>query len=201
MRQSINLQNSAYVQLVDQSKNIAAPESIPEAVYCNSLAIPSGTTLDLNGLNLYTYAANSQISGSVINGQIQFIGSTTTTTVHLKIATQPVKAAAETTVSPAISVDVLDSFGNVVIANKSTVTISIASGPSGGTLDGTATATVMSGVATFGNLSFSVAGNLCPDRYRWKSKDQDRPNHRRPAAGDNARIHAAPTQHYRRHSA
>ena len=50
-----------YVRLTNQS-------SSPKAVYTNSLILPGNSTLDLNGLNLYTRAA--QIAGTVLNGSV-----------------------------------------------------------------------------------------------------------------------------------
>jgi RHS repeat-associated protein len=58
--------SSSYVRLVDQSHNSSG--SVPEAVYANNLVVPSGSTLDLNGLHLYARA--TQISGIVLNGSV-----------------------------------------------------------------------------------------------------------------------------------
>jgi hypothetical protein len=57
---------NTYLQLVDQSYNSSGTGS--EAVYTNSLTISSGTTLDLNGLHLYT--RQLLIDGTVVNGTI-----------------------------------------------------------------------------------------------------------------------------------
>ncbi len=63
---TLSIGNSNYVQLVDHSNNSLGGE--PEAVYTNSLIVNSGSTLDLNGLNLYTRVA--QIDGTVVGGSI-----------------------------------------------------------------------------------------------------------------------------------
>jgi hypothetical protein len=60
------LSNSTYLRLVDESDN-AAPGGA-EAVYVNSLKIPSGATLDLNGLHLYVRAA--EVAGVVVGGAV-----------------------------------------------------------------------------------------------------------------------------------
>ena len=52
---------------------------------------------------------------------------------------QPTDATAGDALSPAITVDVEDQYGNVVTANASNVTLSVATGPTGGTLTGTLT--------------------------------------------------------------
>ncbi len=59
---------------------------------------------------------------------------------------------------PDLVVNVEDQFGNIAATNNSTVTLSIASGPVGGTITGSTTATAVNGVATFSGLLFSVAG-------------------------------------------
>jgi RHS repeat-associated protein len=60
------LAGSTYVQLVDKSQNTAS--GAPEALYVNSLVVPAGATLDLNGLNLYTRTA--QIDGTIVGGTL-----------------------------------------------------------------------------------------------------------------------------------
>ena len=60
------LGSNTYVKLVNQSAN--SPGSTAEAVYANSLVIPAGTTLNLNGLNLYV--RDLQNSGTVTGGSI-----------------------------------------------------------------------------------------------------------------------------------
>ena len=62
----LSLSGNTYVQLVDQSQN--AGGSGANAVYAASLSVPAGATLDLNGLNLYTLAAD--VTGTVLNGSV-----------------------------------------------------------------------------------------------------------------------------------
>ncbi len=57
------LANNTYVKIVDQNDAIPA-----QTVYANSIVIPTGTTLDLNGLHVYTRAL--QQTGTVVNGTI-----------------------------------------------------------------------------------------------------------------------------------
>ncbi|MCB1966271.1 MAG: RHS repeat protein, partial [Candidatus Accumulibacter sp.] len=66
---TLDLANGTYLQLVDLSDNAAGAGS--EAVYVNSLIVPTGTTLDLAGLHLYTRAA--QIGGTIVGGSIDQI--------------------------------------------------------------------------------------------------------------------------------
>ena len=69
---TITLANNAYVRLLDQAQN-SVNSTGPEALYVDSLAVPTGTTLDLNGLAVYT--RESQIAGTVINGTIKQVVS------------------------------------------------------------------------------------------------------------------------------
>jgi hypothetical protein len=62
-------------------------------------------------------------------------------------------------VNPVI-VEIVGAFGNVEISdNSDTITLSIATNPSGGTLSCTLALTVVNGVATFGDLSIDLAGS------------------------------------------
>jgi RHS repeat-associated protein len=65
---TISLSNNTYLQLVDNSQNIAGGGSKANAVYVNSLNVPSGSTLDLHGLHLY--ARQNQINGTVTGGTV-----------------------------------------------------------------------------------------------------------------------------------
>ena len=65
---TLALGNGTYVRLVDNAHNSSASGS--EALYVNGLIVPSGATLDLNGLHLY--ARGSQILGQVLNGSVSY---------------------------------------------------------------------------------------------------------------------------------
>jgi hypothetical protein len=78
---------------------------------------------------------------------------------HLLFLQQPTDTAAGQTISPAVMVAVIDQFGNVLTdENTDTVTLTIGTNPSGGTLGGTLTVTVVNGVATFSDLSIDLTG-------------------------------------------
>jgi hypothetical protein len=78
---------------------------------------------------------------------------------HLLFLQQPTDTAAGQTMSPVI-VEIADAFGNVVTADSSdTITLSLGTNPSGGTLSGTRSVTVVNGVAIFGDLSIDLAGD------------------------------------------
>jgi len=63
---TLSLGNNTYVRLLDRSTNSAGTGA--EAFYVNSLIVPAGTTLDLNGLHLY--ARLRQLSGTVVGGSV-----------------------------------------------------------------------------------------------------------------------------------
>src|ERR1017187_5894757 len=71
---TIALTNHTYVQLVNQYQNSSS--SSPEALYVNSLVVPSGNTLDLNGLHVY--ARSAQIGGIILHGSVTQIPNTGT---------------------------------------------------------------------------------------------------------------------------
>ncbi len=71
---------------------------------------------------------------------------------------QPVAAAPGANITPAIAVAVEDRFGNIATGSSSVVTLSISSGPHGGSLTGASSATVQNGVAVFDFLALPVAG-------------------------------------------
>ena len=79
------------------------------------------------------------------------------TATQLAFAQQPTNAAAGSTLG-AVTVDVDSASGGVVTTDASSVTLSILTGPTGGAIIGTATASAVNGVATFGALSFTEAG-------------------------------------------
>ncbi|MCA9095785.1 MAG: PPC domain-containing protein, partial [Planctomycetaceae bacterium] len=63
----LSLNGAEYVKLVDEVDNSYG--NGPEALYANSIFVPAGTTLDLNGFNVYVRSL--LLEGQVINGTIQ----------------------------------------------------------------------------------------------------------------------------------
>jgi hypothetical protein len=79
---------------------------------------------------------------------------------HLLFLQQPTDTAAGQTITPAVTVAVVDPFGNVVTGdNSDTVTLAIGTNPGGGTLGGTLTVTASGGIATFSDLSIDQVGD------------------------------------------
>jgi hypothetical protein len=78
----------------------------------------------------------------------------------LAFSQQPTNVGTGAVITPAVTVWVLDAYGNLVNSdNTDQVTLAIGSNPGGGTLGGTTTVTVGGGIATFSNLTISQAGN------------------------------------------
>ncbi len=76
---------------------------------------------------------------------------------RLAFLQQPSTAAAGAVISPAVSVNLLDAFGNAVTTTGTSVSMTLASGT--GVLSGTLTRSTSSGVATFNNLSINLIGS------------------------------------------
>lgn len=77
----------------------------------------------------------------------------------LVLVASPSHAVAGEPISPGLSVQVVDSQGNLIEDDDSTVVmVSVEAGPSGATLSGTTERTVQSGEAHFADLSIDLAG-------------------------------------------
>jgi murein DD-endopeptidase MepM/ murein hydrolase activator NlpD len=79
---------------------------------------------------------------------------------HLLFLQQPSDTVSGQTIGPAVTVEIVDQFGNVLTNdNSDTVTVALGNNPGGGTLSGTLTITVSAGVATFSDLSIDQIGD------------------------------------------
>ena len=75
---------------------------------------------------------------------------------QLAFGTQPSNTVATSSITPAVTVQILDASGNPTTSTAS-VTLAIGTNPGGGTLSGTVTVAAVSGTATFNNLSIDKA--------------------------------------------
>jgi hypothetical protein len=66
---ALALGGNNYVKLVDNFHN--SPGTGPEALYVNALIVPSGSTLNLNGLHVY--ARSSQVNGTLTGGSLSLL--------------------------------------------------------------------------------------------------------------------------------
>ena len=78
---------------------------------------------------------------------------------QLAFLQQPTDTTAGVAISPAVTVQIQDSLGNLVPIATNTVTIAIGANPSAGTLSGTLSVAAVAGVATFSDLSIDRVGN------------------------------------------
>jgi hypothetical protein len=94
---------------------------------------------------------------------IAITGNTLTTnpiqlTKRLRYGVQPVNSNINTVISPSVTVEATTNLGSLSPGFTSTVTISLASNPTGASLSGTVTTNAVSGVATFNNLKITRSG-------------------------------------------
>jgi hypothetical protein len=127
------------------------------------VAADHGTHTFSNGATLYTtgnwdVTVTDTATGSITGSA--FVAVTSAAADHLMFLQQPTDTAAGQTITPAVTVAIVDQFGNVVSSdNTDTVTLAIGVNPSGGTLSGTLTLTVSGGMATFSDLAIDLAGD------------------------------------------
>ncbi len=76
----------------------------------------------------------------------------------LVFGVQPSTTASGGTITPAVTVRILDANNNLVTGDVRNVTLAIAANPGSGTLSGTTTVAASGGVATFSNLSINTTG-------------------------------------------
>jgi hypothetical protein len=115
------------------------------------------STLSINksGIGYTLTAADGALTGATSSS----FNITPGSAAQLAFGIEPTNTPAGATISPAVTVAVEDSLGNVVTSNTSSVTVALGANPGGGTLSGTATLSAASGVATFSTLSINKAGN------------------------------------------
>src|SRR6266545_971067 len=77
---------------------------------------------------------------------------------QLAFTQQPTTAVSGTALTPAVQVAIQDGFGNTVPGATGTITLAIGTNPSGGTLVGTLSRSVVNGVASFADLSIDKVG-------------------------------------------
>jgi hypothetical protein len=86
---------------------------------------------------------------------------------HLAYVQPPTDAVVNTSMAPAVTVVVLDAYGNTVTASTAAVTVALGANPSGATLSGSSTCpagpgtvcqNASGGVATFSDLSLNKSG-------------------------------------------
>ena len=123
--------------------------------------IATFSNLSINTADTYTLSAND---GSLTGATSSSFTISPASAAKVVFIQQPTSTTAGSTISPAVTVDVEDTYGNLVTADTSGVTLSVQSGS--GTLNGTLTKTASGGIATFSNLSINTA-----DTYTLSAND------------------------------
>lgn len=119
----------------------------------NGIATFSDLVLDVAGS--YTFSATDT---GMTNGTSNAITINPAAAAKLVFVQSPSSGSVGQTLAPSVSVAVEDQFGNVVTANRSTVTISVGSGSAGFSAGSTTSVTAVNGIATFSNLTLGTAG-------------------------------------------
>lgn len=162
---------SIEVAIEDASGNLVTGSSAP--VTLALAANPGGAALEgnltvnaVNGLATfndvqitraaqgYTLSASSPGLASATSDAFKIVAGAAT---GIAFVTPPSNIGAGAAFSPAIQVAVQDQYGNAVITAPGGITLALAANPGGGTLSGTLTAALSSGVATFPGVSIDKA--------------------------------------------
>ena len=134
-------------------------------------ALPANYTFKSTDKGIHTFSVTLTTAGGdtitatdASNGTL--VGSLTETVTpaaasKLVFGQQPTGAVAGALISPAVTVTLVDAYGNLLANdNSAPVTIALGADPGGALLSGTTTVTVNGGVATFSGLSISAAGSF-----------------------------------------
>jgi hypothetical protein len=115
-------------------------------------------SVTLKSAGSQTITATDRSAGSITGSATVSVSAASAR--QLVFGQQPGSTAPGAVISPAVTVRVLDAYGNLVSSDSSDqVTLALGANPGGGTLGGTTTVTVSGGVATFSNLIISKPGN------------------------------------------
>ena len=114
------------------------------------------STLTLNKVGIgYTLNASA---GGLGGGTSSPFNITPNVPDHLAFQTQPSTTVAGVVIAPAVTVQVLDVFGNLVTTANNSITLALAANPGGSTLGGVLTMNAINGVATFNTLTLNKVG-------------------------------------------
>ena len=112
-----------------------------------------GISIDKVGTGYTLAATASGLAGSTSAA----FDVTPAAAAALEFGQQPTNVAADAAIAPAVTVRLLDAFGNLTTSTAN-VTVAIGTNPSAGTLSGTTTVAAVSGIATFSTLSINKVG-------------------------------------------
>ncbi|TVQ66463.1 MAG: hypothetical protein EA360_05660, partial [Balneolaceae bacterium] len=128
--------------------------------------VVSGDLVDnADGSATFTGALTGSATIRASSGALTAVESGTITVIagaadQLAFGQQPGTTEAGESITPAVTVQVLDAAGNLVSGDNTTeVAMAIGTNPSSGTLSGTSPVTASGGVATFSDLSIDLVGS------------------------------------------
>jgi hypothetical protein len=134
--------------------------SPPGTLFGTTPRTPSAGIVTFNDMSIDKAGANytllASATGVVSDTSLPFtitVGGAT----QLAIGQQPTSTTGGATISPPVTVRILDAGGNLT-SSTANVTVAIGTNPNNGALAGTKTVAASSGTATFGNLSIDSAG-------------------------------------------
>jgi hypothetical protein len=131
----------------------------------NTLTNPAAAT-DVNGVATGTLSS-TKAESKVITATVGGVGITQQPTVvvnpaaaaSLSFVQQPTSVVAGASITPAITVQILDAFNNPVTAASNAVSLALAANPGSSTLSGSVNnVAAVGGVATFANASLNKSG-------------------------------------------
>ena len=114
------------------------------------------STLAINNVKAGSGFTLTAADGGLSSGASSTFTITAGAASQVVFSVQPTTTAAGATISPAVTVAVEDSSGNVVTSDTSMVTVALGSNPGSGTLGGSVTVAAVSGVATFSTLAINT---------------------------------------------
>ena len=116
-------------------------------------AIGNGKPVSVSGLSL----TNAQSPNYSLTAPILSANIVPGPAAQLNFGVQPTDAISSAAIVPAVTVRILDGFGNLT-TNTTIVILSVGNNPNGGTLRGIRTNAAVNGMATFSSLAIDKAG-------------------------------------------
>ncbi len=143
-------------QVTDSAGNIIAGHAVAWSSSDPTIASVDGTGL-VTGLAVGGPVTISATAGAAV-------GTTAVTVVRppatgLVFSVQPTDVAAGVSIAPAVEVTIVDSLGNRIGGDTTTVSLSLGANPGGSTLGGSMVVAAADGIATFSGLTLDKVGS------------------------------------------
>jgi autotransporter-associated beta strand protein len=129
---------------------------------------PGPYTFTTNDLGTHSFIVTLKTAGpqTITASDTQIFGASNFTTIFpapaskLVFGQQPIGSVVGASLTPAVTVNLLDSFGNLAASNatNNSVSLTIASGPGFFAAGSTTTVSALNGLAAFSNVAFTTAG-------------------------------------------